>query len=150
MAEKLAAINTLVCEAADTSSMDESQSATATLMTGDAEALKPAFWERLRAEVLDPLALRLKEEAAAEEADPSKQAQLAVDTAEALATRPCAHVCCTTIVGAREAESPRGKLCSGCRVVRYCGAACQKADWRAHKAACRELQRRRGGEGSSA
>ena len=104
----------------------------------------PAFWERLRAEMVEPLALELEAEAA-EEGAAAKQAQLAVDTAEALATRPCAHTCCTTIAGACEADMPRGKLCSGCRAVRYCGAACQKADWRAHKAACREVARRRSG-----
>ena len=65
-----------------------------------------------------------------------------VEEAEALATRPCAHVCCARIVGASEADAPRGKRCGGCRLVRYCGAACQKADWPAHKAACRELQAR--------
>ena len=29
-------------------------------------------------------------------------------------------------------------------MVRYCGQACQVADWRAHRAACRELQARQG------
>jgi len=28
-------------------------------------------------------------------------------------------------------------ICSGCRVVRYCDAGCQKAAWKGHKAACR-------------
>ena len=56
-----------------------------------------------------------------------------------------------SIAGASEAAEPRGKLCSGCRAVRYCGPACQKADWPAHKAACRELVRRKAGaEGSIA
>ena len=31
--------------------------------------------------------------------------------------------------------------------MRYCGAACHKADWKAHKAVCRELQRRGAGAG---
>ena len=101
--------------------------------------------------VVEPIVLSLEEKAAEEEGDAARRAQLAVDVAEALGTRPCAHVCCTTIAGAREADAPRGKLCSGCRVVRYCGPACQKADWPAHKAACRELQRRKAGvEGGSA
>ena len=74
----------------------------------------------------------------------------AEEAAQALGTRPCAHVHCTTLLGASEADAPRGKLCSGCCAVRYCGPACQKSDWRAHRAACRELQRRRvsGGGGS--
>jgi hypothetical protein len=35
-----------------------------------------------------------------------------------------------------------GKLmaCTGCRSVCYCGKACQKADWPAHKATCKRLQ----------
>ena len=105
----------------------------------------PAFWERLRVEVVEPLVAGLEAAAAAAEGDAARQAQLAVDVAQALATRPCAHPCCTTIVGAREADAPRGKRCSRCQVVRYCGRACQLADWPAHKAACRELQRRKAG-----
>ena len=106
-------------------------------------------WAKLQAEVTLPLehTLRLKDEggeaAAAGEGGAARQAQLAVDVAEALATRPCANPCCTTIMGAREADAPRGKLCSSSGVVRYCGRACQKADWKQHKAACWELQQRR-------
>ena len=104
----------------------------------------PSFWLRLRLEVVEPLEGLVQKQAEHEEAEGSaaKQLALAVDVAQALATRPCAHVRCTTLLGASEADEPRGKLCSGCRAVRYCGAACQKADWRAHKAACRELARR--------
>ena len=106
-----------------------------TLPLGD-----PAFWLRLQAEVIEPLSAALAKGA---ELAPAQQAQLAVEAAEALATRACAHPCCTTVVGASEAAVPRGKLCSGCRLVRYCGPRCQKADWRAHKAACREVATRR-------
>ena len=114
--------------------------------TEDGSSLRsPALWQRVRVEVLEPLALELEAKAAAEEGDAARQAQLAVDVAQALAMRRCAHPCCTTIVGAREADAPHGKLCSGCRGVRYCGPACQKADWPAHKAACRELARRKAG-----
>ena len=31
--------------------------------------------------------------------------------------------------------------CSACRGARYCSAECQKRDWRAHKAACKQRQR---------
>lgn len=33
-------------------------------------------------------------------------------------------------------EAARLGRCSGCSVAAYCGAACQKADWRAHRAEC--------------
>ena len=129
---------------------EEVQAAARSLAAGDAAPFcSPGLWERLRIEVVEPLVASLESEDAAAEGDVARQAQLAVDTAEALATRPCAHPCCTTILGAREAAALRGKRCSGCRAVRYCGPACQKADWRAHKAACREVARRRGGAGSA-
>ena len=37
---------------------------------------------------------------------------------------------------------PGGRLlaCSGCKSVRYCDAKCQKAHWKAHKAACKAAQ----------
>lgn len=73
--------------------------------------------------------------------DDASQSELAVGAALALATRACAHVGCTSLAGACEAASPRGRRCGGCEVVRYCCKACQIADWPAHKAACRELQR---------
>ena len=106
----------------------------------------PAYWQRLQAEVIQPLS----ELAAAAEIDARPeieawQVQIAVEVAEALATRPCAHAGCTRVGGPSEAALSQGKRCSACRLMRYCGAACQKADWRAHKAACAELQRKQGG-----
>lgn len=100
----------------------------------------PDFWRRLQTEVAEPLAAYAM---AASDQDPAQAAALALEVAEALATRRCAHPCCVTIVGAREAAAPRGKLCSGCRLVRYCGPRCQKADWLAHRAACRVVASRR-------
>lgn len=44
------------------------------------------------------------------------------------ATEPCARC------GAPHAPS----FCSGCRAVRYCGAACQRADWREHAPRCKQ------------
>jgi hypothetical protein len=32
------------------------------------------------------------------------------------------------------------KECTGCRSVRYCGTACQVADWANHKARCKKLR----------
>ena len=132
-----------VTEAAGASGSEEVQAAHRAFVADEQASMgSPAFWGRLRVEVVEPLVLELEAQATAEEGDPARQAQLAVDVAEALATRPCAHPACTSIAGPSEAAEPRGKLCSGCRAVRYCGPGCQKADWRAHKAACRELQAR--------
>ena len=104
----------------------------------------PAFWRRLRVEVVEPLEALVARNEAEGDGGAERQAQLAVEAAQALGTRPCAHVRCTTLLGGSEADAPRGRRCGGCKVVRYCGPACQKADWRAHKAACRELVQRQG------
>jgi hypothetical protein len=37
-------------------------------------------------------------------------------------------------------EGAKLQECTGCRSVRYCGRACQKEDWPAHKATCKRLQ----------
>lgn len=93
----------------------------------------PQYWEAVQAELTRPLASTTDPE------DP--QLQQAVLVARMLATRACSHTRCTTVVGPSEEDQPRGKRCSGCRTVRYCGVGCQKADWPTHKAACRELRR---------
>ena len=64
----------------------------------------------------------------------------------ALAQRRCAHLRCTNLAGASEAELwPR--RCGGCGAVRYCIEACSRAHWRAHRAVCRRLQAQRGAVG---
>lgn len=45
--------------------------------------------------------------------------------------------CCAACATPSSQPGVTLKLCTGCRGVRYCGAECQKAHWRAHKAACR-------------
>lgn len=42
---------------------------------------------------------------------------------------------CTNLCGA-DARSTKLKVRTACRVVHYCGKACQKADWKRHKAEC--------------
>ena len=42
------------------------------------------------------------------------------------------------------------KKCSVCAVAAYCGAGCQKADWKAHKGQCAGLKAGASGSGSSA
>ena len=103
--------------------------------------LEARYWQDLERLVLAPIVAAVP---AGVEAD----AGIApgggrVAAAEALATRRPAPTSAAPHGGRQRGCRPRGKLCSGCRRLRYCGPACQKADWRAHKAACRELQRRK-------
>ena len=34
--------------------------------------------------------------------------------------------------------------CAGCRIVRYCSKACQRADWDGHREECRTIRRSAG------
>ncbi len=53
--------------------------------------------------------------------------------------RVCGNPRCSNFAGRSEGDLPL-KQCGGCRAVRYCGAACQRAHWReGHKAECKEL-----------
>jgi hypothetical protein len=38
-----------------------------------------------------------------------------------------------------KAEGVKLSFCNSCRSVSYCSRACQKADWKAHKVICKEL-----------
>jgi hypothetical protein len=38
-----------------------------------------------------------------------------------------------------EAEGMKLSFCNSCRSVSYCSRACQRADWKAHKVICKEL-----------
>ena len=106
-----------------------------------------ADWAALERDVLaplQPLAAGCVEraQAATTEAAGGEEG-LALDRARALATLRCANVRCRNLAGAAEADV-RGRKCSGCFVVRYCGAACQQADWRAgHKRVCASLKAER-------
>jgi tetratricopeptide (TPR) repeat protein len=42
------------------------------------------------------------------------------------------------------------KYCKACKKVYYCGAACQKTDWKDHKEKCKQLQSGGGSEGNTA
>jgi hypothetical protein len=54
--------------------------------------------------------------------------------------RACAR-CGVTAKGSADGKL---KECSRCRSVLYCGRACQKADWAAHKATCKRPQAAQG------
>uniref|UniRef100_A0A383VIH9 MYND-type domain-containing protein n=1 Tax=Tetradesmus obliquus TaxID=3088 RepID=A0A383VIH9_TETOB len=49
----------------------------------------------------------------------------------------CNKPCCENLAGVSEVAAAN-KRCVGCR-CRYCSAACQAADWRRHKHACRRM-----------
>ena len=58
-----------------------------------------------------------------------------------LAGRGPAHPPGTVCDGCGRPETEvRLRTCDGCLVARYCGNACAKAAWPAHKAECRRLQ----------
>jgi hypothetical protein len=74
---------------------------------------------------------------------PSMEAVIAACLGAAVAGHPQGY----SMTDARECATCEAKgenvelqLCSGCGLIRYCSAACQKADWKAHKAICRRLQ----------
>ncbi len=104
------------------------------------------MWKEARSLVKPLAAPGLLECMSEHEALPGKQeapdslTEQAVQRAQALAALPrCAHLACTNLAGASEAQL-RMRLCSACRVSRYCSAACQLADWRAgHKRVCAAL-----------
>ena len=66
--------------------------------------------------------------------------QLAVRRARALALLKCGNPRCARLEGCSEAAAPRGKRCSGCRLVWFCSEACSQAEWPQHKHACKLLQ----------
>lgn len=62
----------------------------------------------------------------------------AIAKAKTLGTLECSFVGCTVLPDTVNGVL-KSRLCSGCRTVRYCCAACQKADWKAHKMACKAI-----------
>jgi hypothetical protein len=74
---------------------------------------------------------------------PARQAVARLELAQAAATRCCAYLRCAQLGaqgGPAAGEGLGSKRCSGCRTAWYCGAACQRADWRAgHKELCKAL-----------
>ena len=71
--------------------------------------------------------------------------QLAVERCAALGARKCANLSCTNAAlllsaSNSSAAGSRPRRCGGCRSVRYCSDACCRADWRAHRRACRLAQ----------
>ena len=65
--------------------------------------------------------------------------------------RRCGNMRCVEVAGASDASLPL-RMCSVCRVPRYCSEQCQHADWRAgHRRLCRQLAAERAaGAGAAA
>ena len=59
-----------------------------------------------------------------------------------LSERACYNPRCCNLASASEAQL-KGKLCTGCRVARFCCMDCSKAVWKEHKADCKFMQRMR-------
>ena len=71
-------------------------------------------------------------------------APLLADEAQAVAATDMHSQCSTCLRSSAAAAAGDGALltCTGCRVARYCGRACQKADWKsAHKRECASLKK---------
>ena len=80
-------------------------------------------------QVMEKLLKAVESAPKAEELD----AKNATARAMLLGSLPCSYLACKTV------DPQPGKLCSGCRVVRYCGARDQKNDWKVHKIACKAI-----------
>ena len=69
----------------------------------------------------------------------SKDTDRMVARTNVLAYKSCANLYCMIV--RQSSMKPLGNLCSGCELVRYCSARCQKGDWkRGHKIACKSIQ----------
>ena len=57
-----------------------------------------------------------------------------VERTKVLGTLPCSHLGCTHVSTAY--RPLKGRICSKCKVARYCCTECQAADWKKHRRAC--------------
>lgn len=76
-------------------------------------------------------------------AEPADVQAVALRRAHALAARAgCGNPRCASLAGASEAAG-RGKRCSACKLLRFCGPECSRQEWRWHKLGCSVLKARR-------
>ena len=71
-------------------------------------------------------------------ADPASPAMAAAAAASAGVGVEASPVTTAARVCAACGSADPPLMCGGCRGAPYCSAACQKRDWRAHKAACKQ------------
>jgi len=109
------------------------------------EMMFTSFLQAVEAELLAETKLPLLIEAAnraGECAGTAAHLERCIARAQVLATRACANLGCLSMPLKADSNG-KSKLCSACMTVRYCSTACQKADWKGHKIACRALKERR-------
>ena len=68
-----------------------------------------------------------------EKSDPDNINAL-VERTKVLGTLPCSHLGCTSV--STTYRPMKGRICSKCKVARYCCRECQTADWKKHKRVC--------------
>jgi TPR repeat protein len=121
----------------------EAENAAAAAMTAERARIEALDEESLRAELSfrgiipprgTPLAQLLAQRLAAPEPTPETLQASRLRARTALAMSAC-HLCGKAFEG-EDAHTTRGR-CGGCRRLRYCGVACQKSDWPAHKPQCK-------------
>lgn len=96
------------------------------------------------------LQLRLPEGSAAKAAHGAAMAATAPGGVAYRAALPGGQPAVAASLCAACGKDLAASLCSRCKAVRYCGPECQRAHWRAHKAACKAVSAGAPGSGPAA
>ena len=79
--------------------------------------------------------VNLIEELKSKKINSAEKNEILTRRAKALSHLQCANLDCTSVMCPWESRKPR--VCSACKMARYCSEECQKGDWKAHKRGCR-------------